>query len=195
MGKIASSIAAAAGRPPGIPEGLRPLQALVNTLDIGPGRPTRDELDSPERLRAWLAEQHLLLPAKARMSEADLLRVRDVREAIRALLLANNDGREHSGALKTLNAAARRAHLMMRFDRHGRVALDADAGGVDAAIGRLLSSVYEAMVTGTWLRLKACRADDCLYAFYDESKNKSGTWCSMRVCGNRAKARTYRQRH
>ncbi|HEV2869799.1 MAG TPA: CGNR zinc finger domain-containing protein, partial [Actinomycetota bacterium] len=31
--------------------------------------------------------------------------------------------------------------------------------------------------------------------FYDHSTNRSGTWCTMSVCGNRRKARAYRRRH
>jgi predicted RNA-binding Zn ribbon-like protein len=50
------------------------------------------------------------------------------------------------------------------------------------------------MAGETWDRLKACRLDDCQWVFYDHSKNRSRTWCSMRVCGNRAKARAYRER-
>ena len=59
----------------------------------------------------------------------------------------------------------------------------------------MLAIVFRAMEDGTWARLKACREDTCQWAFYDRSKNRSATWCSMAVCGNRAKARTYRQRH
>jgi predicted RNA-binding Zn ribbon-like protein len=51
------------------------------------------------------------------------------------------------------------------------------------------------MSEGTWSRLKACLADTCQWAFYDQSKNRSAHWCSMAVCGNRAKARAYRNRH
>ena len=43
--------------------------------------------------------------------------------------------------------------------------------------------------------VKACPADDCRWAFYDRSRNRSGTWCDMSDCGNRAKARAYRKRH
>jgi predicted RNA-binding Zn ribbon-like protein len=50
------------------------------------------------------------------------------------------------------------------------------------------------MADDTWNRLKACRLDNCQWAFYDTSKNRSRTWCSMKVCGNRAKARAYRER-
>jgi predicted RNA-binding Zn ribbon-like protein len=43
--------------------------------------------------------------------------------------------------------------------------------------------------------MKACALhDSCEWAFYDWSKNRSGTWCDMAVCGNRAKARAYRER-
>ena len=70
----------------------------------------------------------------------------------------------------------------------------AEAPGVDGALGRLLVIVYRAMETGTWPRLKACRSDTCQWAFYDHSKNRSGHWCSMAVCGSQHKARTYRER-
>ena len=39
-------------------------------------------------------------------------------------------------------------------------------------------------VTGVWNRLKVCPNDDCAWAFYDESRNRSRRWCSMNVCGN-----------
>jgi predicted RNA-binding Zn ribbon-like protein len=63
------------------------------------------------------------------------------------------------------------------------------------ALGRLLAIVHRAVVEGTWQRMKVCPADDCRWAFYDHSKNRSGKWCSMAECGNRMKARAYRARH
>ncbi|WP_280641204.1 CGNR zinc finger domain-containing protein, partial [Streptomyces afghaniensis] len=50
----------------------------------------------------------------------------------------------------------------------------------------------EALVAGTWTRLKACEAADCLWAYYDRSPAGRGRWCSMQVCGARAKMRRYR---
>ena len=52
-----------------------------------------------------------------------------------------------------------------------------------------------AVATALLERMKACRADDCRWAFLDTSKNRSRAWCSMESCGNRAKVHTYRQRH
>ncbi|NED72902.1 CGNR zinc finger domain-containing protein, partial [Streptomyces sp. SID9944] len=51
-----------------------------------------------------------------------------------------------------------------------------------------------ALVAGTWTRLKACEAADCHWAYYDRSPAGRGRWCSMRVCGARAKMRRYRAR-
>ena len=67
-------------------------------------------------------------------------------------------------------------------------------GGLDGALARLLAIIDNASCDGTWERLKVCAEQTCRYAFYDHSRNRSGSWCSMAVCGNRAKARSYRER-
>ncbi|GGI92725.1 hypothetical protein GCM10011581_32400 [Saccharopolyspora subtropica] len=66
--------------------------------------------------------------------------------------------------------------------------------GTDA-LGSVLVAAARLVHTGHWDRIKICPADDCLWAFYDRSRNRSRTWCSMRVCGNREKARSWRERH
>jgi predicted RNA-binding Zn ribbon-like protein len=50
------------------------------------------------------------------------------------------------------------------------------------------------MAADTWRRLKVCASDRCRRAFYDRSRARSGKWCSMRACGNRAKQRAWRGR-
>jgi predicted RNA-binding Zn ribbon-like protein len=62
------------------------------------------------------------------------------------------------------------------------------------AVGAVLAAATRVTVLGEWPRVKICPADDCRWAFYDESRNRSRTWCSMRVCGNREKARAWRER-
>ena len=57
---------------------------------------------------------------------------------------------------------------------------------------RVAAAVAEALVAGTWTRLKACEAADCHWAYYDRSPAGRGRWCSMQVCGARAKMRRYR---
>jgi len=70
--------------------------------------------------------------------------------------------------------------------------LIARATGVDGAMGAILAAVYEAVRDGSWRRLKTCRT--CGWAFWDESRSRTATWCSMQLCGNRAKVRRYRDR-
>jgi predicted RNA-binding Zn ribbon-like protein len=147
------------------------------------------ELTTPEALGGWLAE-HGLAGSDARWTRADLDRAIELREAVRALLLANN-----GVAMGPLADVGRGAPLGVRVGEGGRLALEPLGEGVAAPLGRLLAIVVEAQAAGTWARLKACPADDCHWAFYDASRNRSRTWCSMEVCGNRAKARAYRARH
>ena len=162
---------------------------FVNTLDV---LPQQEELKTPDDLRRWLVDRGLL-ERGAKVTPQDFRRALEVREALRHLLAANVNGGADAGALRALNGAAERAELIVRFDRNGRAELNPCARGVDAAIGRILSAAYAAMINGTWQRLKACSDDRCVWAFYDQSKNRSSRWCSMAVCGNRHKARKHRQ--
>ena len=172
------------------PGELERVRDFVNTLDVETGD---DALSSPDALRAWL-ESRGLGPSRG-ASRADLVAARRLREAIRALLLENNGLSVRKEAALTLNRTAARAHVGLRFDSGGEVRLEPAARGVDAALGRILAIAASAMADGTWTRLKACRADDCHWAFYDHARNHSRHLCSMAVCGNRTKARNYRRRH
>jgi predicted RNA-binding Zn ribbon-like protein len=77
----------------------------------------------------------------------------------------------------------------------GTLRLEPAAGGIAGALGQIAAGVYAAVADGVWERFKACDRDTCRWAFYDHSKNRSGRWCSMGVCGNREKSlRAYRRR-
>jgi hypothetical protein len=72
-------------------------------------------------------------------------------------------------------------------------------GGLDLVskhpLGEIVATAVRLAFEGRWHRLKLCEADTCRYAFYDGSKNRSGKWCSMAICGNRAKTKAFRERH
>jgi predicted RNA-binding Zn ribbon-like protein len=172
------------------PEPLALVQRFVNSLDPDP---YDEELETPEALRRWLAERGLM-SAEEPVSEGDLRRAIDVREGLRALLLANNGEELDNAAVERLDRAASRAGVRLSFTL-GEPELVPDAVGVDGAIAQLMAIVATARSDGSWQRLKACRRDDCEWAFYDRSKNQSGRWCSMDSCGNVEKARSYRKRH
>jgi predicted RNA-binding Zn ribbon-like protein len=172
------------------PAPLRAVQAFVNTVDHEHGI---EELPTPEVLRELLAKLGLL-GADEPVSAADLREALEVREALRALLLANNGGTVGSEQLATLDRASRGGTLEVRFTGAGAAELTATAPGVAGALGQLAAIAFTAMADGTWPRLKACRRDVCHWIFYDRSRNASSTWCAMSVCGNRTKTRAYRTR-
>ena len=174
------------------PGALETVRAFVNTRDVDD---EIEELSGPAELVAWLAEHDLVGDAPPpRATAADVRRAIELREALRAHLRAHHSEPLDPGAAAVLDAAARRARLTLRFVGHDATALEPAAGGVDGALGRLLALVKGAIDDGSWPRLKVCPADDCQWAFYDASRNRSAVWCDMRVCGNRAKVRGFRER-
>ena len=162
------------------PGRLELVRRFANTVDAEHGR---EALHSPARLHDLLVELGLLARG-ARVTSADLAAALDLRDRIRAPALANN-GAPTDASLE--------ADLVVHVDDGGG-ALQAPADDVAGAFAALVGIVYTATVDGTWSRLKACRSELCRWLFYDRSRNRSGVWCSMAVCGNRTKTRAYRAR-
>jgi predicted RNA-binding Zn ribbon-like protein len=178
-----------AGRPKA-PGRLGLLQRFINSYNHD--FPSEwDRLGTPEKARAWLRHTRLVGP-DVRVSAPDAARLRELREAIRALTIANHAGLPAAASAATVGRVARRARLRVAIDDGGRTALEADRPGVDGAVATLLGIVHEAQLTGQWRRFKGCRR--CGYAFFDRSKNRSAAWCAMSICGNRTKNRAYRRR-
>jgi predicted RNA-binding Zn ribbon-like protein len=172
------------------PQPLYLVQRFVNSADLESGE---DELDSPDALRRWLSERDLL-DVGERLGPADLARALDVREGLRAVLLANNGFPLDVEKVERLDRAVSGAGVRVRFRPGKDPELVPAAAGVDGAIARLMAIVAAAVEHGRWERLKACSREECEWAFYDRSKNRSGRWCKMEVCGNIAKARAFRER-
>ena len=82
--------------------------------------------------------------------------------------------------------------LALRAD--GTVALEPRGQGWRALVGTVLVEVLEAQRADTWRRLKLCRNERCGTAFYDRSRNNSGAWHDVRVCGNAVNLRASRAR-
>ncbi len=173
------------------PGDLEKLRLFVNTIDLDNGD---EELTSPAALAELLREIGLT-DRKLKLGQPDLDRAIEFREALRQALVANSGRAMSSSAVECLNEQLAEATLTLRFEPDGSAGLEPTCGGMDAVLSRMAKIVQVAMLDGTWPRLKACAADDCWWAFYDLSRNRSGTWCSMRMCGNRAKVRAYRERH
>jgi len=151
-----------------------------------------DRIGTREKAQAWLREKQLIAPGE-RISAADAARLRELRESLRALVIANRAGQPAAAAADAVRRAAGDAALRVALGDDGRTALEPEGRGADRAVATLLGILHEAQLTGEWARMKACR--QCEYAFFDRSKNRSAAWCAMSICGNRTKNRAYYRRH
>jgi len=174
------------------PEPLVGVQGLVNTFSL---EDQVELLGSPEEAREWLVGAELL-DKDAKVTAGDLATLVDFREALRSVLLTNHDGGPPDPEVAAKLAGLAEKHpVSYVVTEEGGVSLDlAPARDVGALIGQSLGIIHQAQNLDQWRRLKICAADTCLWAFYDTSKNCSGTWCQMGLCGNRNKNRRYRSR-
>ncbi|MEU3032406.1 CGNR zinc finger domain-containing protein [Streptomyces incarnatus] len=157
------------------PGGLALVESLVNTVDLADGT---DSLDTGEG-RGRLG-----------ITEGELAGARELRESLRAALLAHAGHPPHR-PVTPLGELLARAPLYVAVDeRDGSAVLAPAADG--SLLSRIAAAVAEALTAGTWMRLKACEAATCHWAYYDRSPAGRGRWCSMRVCGAREKMRRYR---
>jgi predicted RNA-binding Zn ribbon-like protein len=138
------------------------------------------------------------VPNDTRVPVDELDGTGDVDETLRVLRALRDDLRAvvegPTDADPTLTAWIDRLGVTVVVDG-GRVRFRHDAGRP----GDVLAIVLDAVVDGTWARLKAC--PDCRWSFYDNTRNGSKRWCLMtaagpgsRGCGNIAKVRRHRER-
>jgi hypothetical protein len=127
------------------PRSLELVRDFVNTLDV---LPDTDKIGDPASLAFWLAE-HRLVPTPPTLTDEDLGRARSLREALRALLLANAGFPLVPEAAETFGGAVGSVLLHARADEAGRLELlPTDAGGLNHAIGGLASIVLAAQQGG-----------------------------------------------
>ncbi|WP_427922042.1 CGNR zinc finger domain-containing protein [Streptomyces sp. cg40] len=157
------------------PGDLALIEALVNTLDIEAGA---DALDTEDGRAPFGLTAH------------QVPRARELRESLRATLLAHAGHPAHRD-VTPLGELLASAPLLITLDAHDGTArlTPADA---EPLLSRVAAAIAQSLVAGTWPRLKACEAPTCHWAYYDRSPAGRGRWCSMAVCGARAKMRRYR---
>jgi predicted RNA-binding Zn ribbon-like protein len=179
-----SMTASAAGTAPGR---LELPALLVNTVALAGGP---DRLADVEAASSWCREHGLPPLSNAR----ELARLREFRAVLHDLLSANNGVGDPRAAWAAVRPFARGVSLGIVLDAVRGPVLEPGGAGVDRIVARMLAIVYDAVASATWSRLRACKKPDCRLAYYDHSKNGSRAWCSMAVCGNRAKAQRRRSR-
>jgi hypothetical protein len=159
---------------------LERLRRFLNSTNLESGG--EHFLDGPD-VRAWLVREDHGDPG--RLTDDDAASLRHVRETLRDAIVRAD--------LRGLDDVLVDASLTVQFASDGARLVPGGAG-IERLIGWIAATVHDAVLDGTWPRLKACVNSQCRWVSFDHSKNASGTWCSTRACGARAKARAYRAR-
>src|SRR5919106_4212369 len=92
------------GGRPKAPGRLELLQGFINSYNHDFPREW-DRIGSKEQAQAWLRDKRFVAPGD-RISEADAARLRELREAIRALAIANHGGQPPLAAMDIVREAA-----------------------------------------------------------------------------------------
>jgi predicted RNA-binding Zn ribbon-like protein len=134
-------------------------------------------------------------------AEAALARTRELREAIFTTFHAIAYGkRPPATAIATLNASLANALGKQQLERDGDawvLRCVPPGGDLEAPLWPIARSAAELLTdNAVHCRIHVCGGaeHDCTWMFVDESKSGKRRWCTMRDCGNRAKARRHYER-
>ena len=169
---------------------------FVNTIDPRHGDERVEYLGDYCALVEWAAwvgvldeRDDLLAAAGSREATAVHRRALRLREGLYALLRPAHDGGAAAAVTRELRQAA--AHASLRPSGTGyEVVFEGD--GLDRMLWPVVRSAAELAASPALRRVRECAGVDCGWLFLDTSKAGRRRWCSMEVCGNRAKARRYR---
>ena len=170
---------------------------LLATLPAGRPRQA-DLLTDPESAQEWAdaavaswGEETGQDVSPVALTEADLEPLRSFRADLQACAARHTAG---AGDDPALPAPGHSAVATLRLDADGRVRLEPRGAGWRTLASLALIALVDAQGADTWRRLKACRNPRCQTAFFDRSRNNSGAWHDVRVCGNPANLRAHRAR-
>ncbi|WP_244928002.1 CGNR zinc finger domain-containing protein [Nocardioides sp. W7] len=162
------------------------IRDFVNTLDHELGT---DELATTAGLTSFLVG-HQLLTDGPDADEAERQASVRLRQGLHDALGLNHAAEQ--APLAMLDDALGALRIRLQWDGGGVVATPAE-DGVAGALARIGLAAHEARAGGLWWRLKICAFDECEWAYYDQSKNRSRHYCEF-GCGNKLKTRAYRAR-
>jgi predicted RNA-binding Zn ribbon-like protein len=164
------------------------VQDVLNTAPSG--RPLKpDLLADVAGARTWLAAAVASWSLATgqdvepiSLTDRELPMLREFRDDLRSLL--NGDE----------TVALPSAVVTLRADDTGFLRVEPRGKGGRAVVELALVEILEAQRADRWRRLKTCRDTECGVSFYDRSRNNSGAWHDVHVCGNAANLRAYRAR-
>lgn len=184
-----------------------PVLDFVNTVHCRPAGPQDEYLKDYNDLVAWSLAAGLIDDDSARCLlrsapgdvAAACARALVLREALHLVFRAlARDQTLPQAALDELTRTVRETVLWRRLatrDGRPRCTWEFCQSAPLALLGPIAWQAMELLENGPLERIRECPPPDgCGWLFLDASKNRSRHWCSMKTCGNAAKARRFRQR-
>jgi predicted RNA-binding Zn ribbon-like protein len=178
--------------------GGRPAVDFVNTRRERWRRGV-ETLVTPEDLATWLVRAGVM-DASASVTQKVLAQAVDLREAIDTLLVGAIDGTPVASteAITLIDDwlvfAGVRPQLVAGEDGAPLLTERAAADSPRRALGTIALDAATMLGTDQRSRIRICASETCSGRFFDRSPAGRRRWCSMRTCGNEAKARRHRQR-
>lgn len=178
---------------------------LVNTKIAVDGRP-KDLLVGLEDLISWTAAAGLIPLAEADARLADwtkfekpiIFDVIGLRTRIHDLMVDLCNGQpvknEHLAAINKLLRSKSGYSEIVRANGGFEKVLIADLTDPRQLLAAIAESVADLLAYGDLSLIRKCENPECVLYFYDTTKNHKRRWCSMSVCGNRAKAKAFYER-
>jgi predicted RNA-binding Zn ribbon-like protein len=135
--------------------------------------------------------------ARPRVSRAVLTASKRFREALGTVLYNAVEGRSPSdNSLRLLSSFMNEAQSTRLLDwRKGRLTWTIDCGHApELPLWKLSIATAALLASEQSSKIRACGNPECRWLFVDTSKNQSRRWCDMNLCGNRLKARRFREK-
>jgi len=180
---------------------------FINTLRLRDGQ-TLDLLQGIEDLLAWCVAAQIITPARAGTMLQELRARREVQSileqalALRTALVdmaqrlarGTSVARQTVGMINALLGQWQGQVELVRGKRRYEKRLQLTLTRPIHLLVPIAESAADLLGSGDLRLVKKCQSSDCLIYFYDTTKNHSRGWCSMELCGNRAKAAAHYER-
>lgn len=154
-----------------------------------------ERLSDSQWVRRFLSRWDLEGPTPDEQTLHVLIRFRALlQRMVRGLDTGKHPAPEDLDQLNDLLRLAPLSRQVIRTDDEYRVLLLPNATGWDRVIAQVAASFADLLAAGDLRRIKLCQNPNCLWVFYDQSKNRARRWCDDSACGNLDKVRRFRAR-
>lgn len=161
----------------------------------GSGR-TEDRLDEPGWLSDFLQEWHL--KATVPPTPQELISLKKFRDLLQRMAEDVVDGHDLQTkdihAMNKVMADGPIVRQAVQTEKEVELNLVPVQKGWAHVMAEISASFIITLLEGEANRIRICENPDCLWFFYDNTRNRSKRYCEDKTCGNLMKVRNFRER-